>query len=258
MDNATPSRKLTCVIIDDEPLALDLLAGYCAQVPYLELKGQFHDALVGLAFVQDNPVDVVFVDIHMPRITGLQLVQLLPSPGPKVIFTTAYDQYAVQSYELSAADYLLKPIAFERFVQAVNKVRQAPASAPAMPAVVPALTPAPAETAPVPVAPDAMFVKNEHRLQRVAFNDILYIEGMKEYLMIYTLGSKILTLQSFKRVEEVLPPDRFARIHKSYIVALNHIEHVERSKVQVAGRLLPIGDTYRDSFAATIRAYNLL
>ncbi|AYA38395.1 DNA-binding response regulator [Hymenobacter oligotrophus] len=257
MDNATPSRKLTCVIIDDEPLALDLLAGYCAQVPYLELKGQFHDALVGLAFVQDNPVDVVFVDIHMPRITGLQLVQLLPSPGPKVVFTTAYDQYAVQSYELSAADYLLKPIAFERFVQAVNKVRQAPATASAAPAAAPPL-PALAETAPVPVVPDAMFVKNEHRLQRVAFNDILYIEGMKEYLMIYTLGSKILTLQSFKRVEEVLPPDRFARIHKSYIVALNHIEHVERSKVQVAGRLLPIGDTYRDSFAATIRAYNLL
>ncbi|UYZ58846.1 LytR/AlgR family response regulator transcription factor [Hymenobacter latericus] len=257
MDNATPGRKLTCVIIDDEPLALDLLAGYCAQVPYLELKGQFHDALVGLAFVQDNPVDVVFVDIHMPRITGLQLVQLLPSPAPRVIFTTAYDQYAVQSYELSAADYLLKPIAFERFVQAVNKVRHVPASVSAVAAPAPP-TPAPIEAAPVPVAPDAMFVKNEHRLQRVAFNDILYIEGMKEYLMIYTLGSKILTLQSFKRVEEVLPPDRFARIHKSYIVALNHIEHVERSKVQVAGRLLPIGDTYRDSFAATIRAYNLL
>ncbi|KAA9331661.1 response regulator transcription factor [Hymenobacter busanensis] len=247
-------RPLTCVIIDDEPLALDLLAGYCEQVPGLELKGQFHDALVALAFVQDHPVDIVFVDIHMPRITGLQLVQLLPKPGPHVIFTTAYNQYAVQSYELSAVDYLLKPIGFDRFLQAVNKVRtQTQAAATPLPAAAP-----PAEAAALPAAPDAMFVKNEHRLQRVAFDDILYIEGMKEYLMIYTEGSKILTLQSFRRVEEVLPPERFARIHKSYIVALNRIEHVERGKVQVAGRLLPIGDTYRDSFNALIKAQNLL
>jgi DNA-binding LytR/AlgR family response regulator len=198
----------------------------------------------------------VFVDIHMPRITGLQLVQLLPTPGPRIIFTTAYDQYAVRSYELSAADYLLKPIAFDRFLQAVNKVRQTtgPAATPAAAAAAPTLPESPA----VQTSADAMFVKNEHRLQRVAFDDILYIEGQKEYLMIYTVGSKILTLQSFRRVEEVLPPERFARIHKSYIVALNHIEHVERGKVQVAGRLLPIGDTYRDAFTATIRAYNLL
>jgi len=243
---------MTCVILDDEPLALDLLADYCAQVPGLELKGQFDDALVGLAFLQDNPVDVVFLDIHMPRLTGLQLTQLLPQPGPRVVFTTAYDQYAVRSYELNATDYLLKPIAFERFVQALQKVRQqlsAPSSSPAP--VVAAL--ASSAVAP-PAAPDAMFVKNENRLQRVAFDDILYIEGMKEYLMIYTTTGKVLTLQSFRRVEEVLPPERFARIHKSFLVALSRIEHVERGKVQVASRLLPIGDTYRDSFAALIRA----
>ncbi|GAB2949835.1 LytTR family DNA-binding domain-containing protein [Hymenobacter coalescens] len=254
MESAKPTRKLSCVLIDDEPLALDVLAGYCAQLPFLELRGQFHDALQALAYVQDHPVDVVFVDIHMPRITGLQLVQLLPRPAPRVVFTTAYDQYAVQSYELSATDYLLKPIAFERFLQAVNKVRAltaAPVSAPA-----PALEAGPAAPA---VAADAMFVKNEHRLQRVAFDDILYIEGMREYLMIYTAESgKILTLQSFRRVEEVLPPQRFARIHKSFLVALNRIEHVERSKVQVAGRLLPVGDAYRDGFMALIRAYNQL
>ncbi|OON70464.1 LytR/AlgR family response regulator transcription factor [Hymenobacter sp. CRA2] len=251
MEPTTPSRKLSCVIIDDEPLALDLLAGYCAQVPFLELRGQFHDALQGLAFVQDNPVDLVLLDIHMPRITGLQFVQLLPAPTPRIIFTTAYDQYAVQSYELSALDYLLKPIAFERFVQAISKARQHAAPAPL------ASAPAP-EPAAVATSPDAMFVKNEHRLQRVAFDDILYIEGMKEYLLICTAGGKILTLQSFRRVEEVLPPERFARIHKSYIVALNRIEHVERGRVQVAGRLLPIGDTYRDAFAALIRAHNQL
>ncbi|RSK37104.1 LytR/AlgR family response regulator transcription factor [Hymenobacter metallilatus] len=246
---------MTCVILDDEPLALDLLADYCAQVPGLELKGQFDDALQGLAYLQDNPVDVVFLDIHMPRLTGVQLAQLLPQPGPRIVFTTAYDQYAVRSYELNAADYLLKPIAFERFVQTVQKLRQQlQPTAPATGA--PAVTAAHSEA--TPTAPDAMFVKNDHRLQRVAFDDILYIEGMKEYLMIYTTTGKVLTLQSFRRVEEVLPPERFARIHKSFLVALSRIEHVERGKVQVAGRLLPIGDTYRDSFNALIKAYNLL
>lgn len=246
---------MTCVILDDEPLALDLLADYCTQVPGLELKAQFDDALQGLAYLQDNPVDVVFLDIHMPRLTGVQLAQLLPQPGPRIVFTTAYDQYAVRSYELNAADYLLKPIAFERFVQTVQKVRQQ--LQPAAPTTAaPAATPTHSEA--TPTAPDAMFVKNDHRLQRVAFDDILYIEGMKEYLMIYTATGKVLTLQSFRRVEEVLPPERFARIHKSFLVALSRIEHVERGKVQVAGRLLPIGDTYRDSFNALIKAYNLL
>ncbi|GAA4014521.1 LytTR family DNA-binding domain-containing protein [Hymenobacter fastidiosus] len=248
---------LTCVILDDEPLALDLLADYCAQVPGLELKGQFDDALAGLAFLQDHPVDIVFLDIHMPRLTGLQLAQLLPAPGPRIIFTTAYDQYAVRSYELNAADYLLKPIAFPRFVQAVQKVRQQLSSTGVLPG-----GPGPAgPTGPVeslPVAPDAMFVKNEHRLQRVAFADILYIEGMKEYLLIYTTTGKILTLQSFRRLEEVLPPERFARIHKSFVVALRCIEHVERGKVQVVGRLLPIGDTYREAFVNLIKPYQQL
>lgn len=244
---------MTCVILDDEPLALDVLADYCAQIPGLELKGQFDDALKGLAFLQDNPVDVVFLDIHMPRLTGVQLAQLLPQPGPRIVFTTAYDQYAVRSYELSAADYLLKPIAFERFLQAVQKVRQQLQGANSGPATAPVA--APTEAGP---PDDAMFVKNEHRLQRVAFDDLLYIEGMKEYLMLYTTTGKVLTLQSFRRVEEVLPPDRFARIHKSFLVALSRIEHVERGKVQVAGRLLPIGDTYRESFNALIKAYNQL
>jgi DNA-binding LytR/AlgR family response regulator len=244
---------MTCVILDDEPLALDLLADYCAQVPGLKLLGQFDEALVGLAFLQDNPVDVVFLDIHMPRLTGLQLAQLLPQPGPRIIFTTAYDQYAVRSYELNATDYLLKPVAFERFVQAVQKVRQQ-----LVPAAPPATLASPASTEVYSTAPDAMFVKNEHRLQRVAFDDILYIEGMKEYLMIYTTTGKVLTLQSFRRVEEVLPPERFARIHKSFLVSMSRIEHVERGKVQVAGRLLPIGDTYRESFAALIRTWQQL
>jgi len=252
-------QRLTCAILDDEPLAGELLADYCAQVPFLELRGQFHDALAGLAFLQDHPVDVVFMDIHMPRLTGIQLVQLLPTPAPRIVFTTAYDQYAVQSYSLNAADYLLKPIAFDRFLQAVAKVRQALPAPTAAAAVTPVAAPEAAVAAPVSAPADAMFVKNEHRLQRVAFDDILYIEGMKEYLLLHTASAgKILTLQCFRRVEEVLPPERFARIHKSFLVALSRIEHVERGKVQVAGRLLPVGDTYRESFGELIRAHNQL
>ena len=256
---------MTCAILDDEPLALDLLADYCAQVPYLELRGQFHDALAGLAFLQDNPVDVVFIDIHMPRLTGVQLVQLLPAPAPRIVFTTAYDQYAVQSYALNATDYLLKPIGFDRFLQAVGKVRQllgATGAAAPLPAIAaPVMRPQATPVAPITASAasiDAMFVKNEHRLQRVAFDDILYIEGMKEYLLLHTTTGNILTLQSFRRVEEVLPPERFARIHKSFMVALSRIEHLERGKVQVAGRLLPVGDTYRESFAELIRTHNQL
>jgi DNA-binding LytR/AlgR family response regulator len=255
-DSPAPARVLTCVIVDDEPLATAVLARYCGQLPFLRLVGTFHEALAALAFLQTTPVDLVLLDIEMPGLTGMQLAQILPtSHGPRIILTTAYDQYAVQGYELGVADYLLKPIAFQRFVQAVTRVHQSLGAALPVPVAAAASEP----PAGLPAAPEAMFVKNEHRLQRVAFDDILYVEGMKEYLMIYTSdGGKILTLQSFKRVEEVLPPQRFARIHKSFLVALSRIEHVERARVQVAGRALPVGDAYRDAFMELIRTHNLL
>ncbi|KAA9325321.1 response regulator transcription factor [Hymenobacter busanensis] len=255
LDSPAAARVLTCVIVDDEPLATAVLTRYCGQLPFLNLVGTFHEALSALAFLQTTPVDLVLLDIEMPGLTGMQLAQILPAGHrPRIILTTAYDQYALQGYELGVADYLLKPIAFQRFVQAVTRVHQSLAASP-----LPPPAPVSADSAPQPAAPDAMFVKNEHRLQRVAFDDILYVEGMKEYLMIYTVdGGKILTLQSFRRVEEVLPPHRFARIHKSFLVALGRIEHVERSRVQVAGRPLPVGDAYRDAFMELIRTHNLL
>ncbi|GAA4371545.1 LytTR family DNA-binding domain-containing protein [Hymenobacter koreensis] len=259
-DSPVSARVLSCVIVDDEPLATAVLQRYCAQLPFLQLVATFHDALSALAFLQSTAVDLVLLDIEMPGLTGMQLAQVLPTDRkPRIILTTAYNQYAVQGYELGVADYLVKPIAFQRFVQAVTRVHQSSTAAPLVPAAPAAVAAEPAQSTPVQTMADAMFVKNEHRLQRVAFDDILYIEGMKEYLMIYTAdGGKILTLQSFRRVEEVLPPQRFARIHKSFVVALPRIEHVERGKVQVAGRLLPVGDAYRDAFMALIRAYNQL
>lgn len=247
--SAPTPRALTCVIVDDEPLATAVLGRYCAQLPFLHLVATFHDSLAALAFLQTTPVDIVLLDIDMPGLSGVQLAQILPAggPRPRLLFTTAHERYALQGYELGVADYLLKPIAFPRFAQALARLQQQlqlPAAATESSAAAPA---------------EAMFVKHEHRLQRVAFEDLLYVEGCKEYLLLHTAdGNRILTLQSFRRVEEVLPPQRFARIHRSYLVALSRIEHVERSKVQVAGQLLPIGDAYREEFLALIRQSNQL
>ncbi|UOR05291.1 LytTR family DNA-binding domain-containing protein [Hymenobacter aerilatus] len=247
MESSSAVRRLSCVLIDDEPLALDVLAGYCAQLPFLTVQAQFHEATAALAYLRTQPVDVVFLDIQMPGLNGLHLAQLLPAPAPRIIFTTAYDQYAVRSYELNATDYLLKPVAFERFVQAVSKVYSGPGrSEPALP------------TLPIEPPPEAILVRHEGQLRRVAFSEIQYIEGRKEYLLLHTTQGRLLTLQSFRRAEEVLPPTRFVRIHRSYLIALAHIEYLERGRVRVAGQFLPIGDTYREAFLERLRGYEQL
>jgi len=244
MEPASSPRPLSCVLIDDEPLALEVLANYCARVPFLVVQGQFHDPLAALAFLQAQPVDLVVLDIHMPALTGVHLAQLLPTPSPRLIFTTAHAQYAVRSYELNATDYLLKPVAFERFLQALAKVYPASMA----PQVAPAL---PSSVAPV----EALLVRQGAQLRRVAFSEILYLEGRKEYLLLHTTQGKLLTLQSFRRAEEILPADRFVRIHRSFLIALDHVHHVERGHVQVGGQLLPIGDRYRETLLERLRAY---
>ncbi|HEX8425280.1 LytTR family DNA-binding domain-containing protein [Hymenobacter sp.] len=242
METTPIRRPLTCAIVDDEPLALNVLAEYCAQVPFLALKGQFREALAAVEFLQDNPVDIVFLDIHMPRLTGLQLARLLPVPAPRIIFTTAHAEYAAESYDLPALDYLLKPIRFERFVLATHRARAALAPVGA------GATAEPAEN-----LNDALFVRQDNRLRRVLVADLYYAEGQKEYLMLYTAAGKLLTLQSFRGLEELLPPGRFVRIHKSYLISLRHLEFVERTRVQVHGTSLPIGETYREAFLEHLR-----
>ncbi|MBB4599927.1 DNA-binding LytR/AlgR family response regulator [Hymenobacter luteus] len=242
MEPTGARRPLTCLLVDDEPLALNVLAEYCAQVPFLELKGRFHEALAAVEFLQGTPVDLVFLDIHMPRLSGLQLAQLLPQPAPRIIFTTAHAQYAAASYELPALDYLLKPVRFERFVQAAHRAQAA-------------LRPA---AAPTPIGPaehpdEALFIRQDGRLHRVPVADLYYAEGQKEYLMLYSAAGRLLTLQSFRGLEEQLPPGRFVRIHKSYLINLRHLDFVERHRVQVRGTLLPLGETYRDAFLEQLR-----
>ncbi|HEX3007651.1 MAG TPA: LytTR family DNA-binding domain-containing protein [Bacteroidales bacterium] len=233
--------KIDCIAIDDEPLALDIIKDYALKVPFLNLIQTFDNALESLDFLKQQRVDLLFLDIQMDDLTGIQLLNVIKQK-PLVIFTTAYDKFAIQGYELDALDYLLKPISFERFLRAVDKAYDRLASrhensmdnSPAKPA----------NTA----NDDYIFVKTEFHLEKVRFSDILFIEGMGDYLLIQTPTSKIMTLQNFRKIEEVLPDGRFERVHKSYIVALDKIDRIERNRIYINQKIIPISDTYRKTF----------
>jgi len=223
--------KLGCLIIDDEPNAGQLLQDYISKVPYLTLKGTCFDALEALEFLNHSQTDTIFLDINMPDLTGIELMNILPREQ-KVIFTTAYSEYAIQSYEYNAVDYLLKPITFKRFMMAVNK------AAAAMP------TPAQAE--------EYLFVRTDKKMIRVNLRDILYFEALKEYVCIHTKTQKIVTYKRMKELLERLPA-HFTRIHNSYIINGNHITRVEGNYVLVDDKNLPIGISYRDLFTEFIQ-----
>lgn len=240
---------IRCLVVDDEPLALDILEDYISKIPFLKLVKTTTSAIEALQLVQQDQIDLVFLDVQMPELTGIQFLKIINGKC-QVILTTAYPQYALEGYELNVLDYLLKPIPFDRFYKAVNKVmlqNHGPVSA--------------AEPAPVPVvvnnAPEFIFVKTEHKIQKIYLDDILYIEGLKDYISIFTPAERVITLQNMKKMEEVLPAGRFIRVHKSYIVSLDKIESIERSRITICQKVIPIGDTYRDHFFKLIEAKNV-
>lgn len=244
---------LRCLIVDDEPLAHAILSDYVRKVPFLELVGATTSPIDALTRVQRGEVDLVFLDIQMPELTGMQFLKIARSSGERchVILTTAYADYALKGYEHDVIDYLLKPISFERFFRAVQKAHnQTPSATPATNDSVPIVPPhtPPSQPGPTASQPDFIFVKTEYRLQRVGFDDILYCEGLKDYVSIYTPTERILALQTMKALDEKLPGDRFVRVHKSYIVPLSRIESVERNRIYIGKAVIPIGDTYRDAF----------
>jgi DNA-binding LytR/AlgR family response regulator len=244
---------LKCIAVDDEPLALDIIADYVAKVPFLELVKSTESAIEAMQLVQEGNIDLVFLDIQMPELTGIQFLKIAGNKA-SYILTTAYSQYALESYDLNVSDYLLKPIAFDRFYKAVEKVRnqyQKQETAVATPAPEPA--PAPA-AAPIQ---DFIFVKTEHKIQKIELDDILYIEGLKDYISIFTRSERVITLQNMKKMEETLPKDNFIRVHKSYIIAVDKIESIERSRIAIAGKTIPVGDTYRDAFFKLIDSRNV-
>lgn len=266
---------LTCIIVEDEPLARNLLTQYIMKMPALTLHQAFSNPLEAMAFLRNTPTDILFLDIQMPEITGITLLKVLQKK-PIVILTTAYSEYAIEGYELDVTDYLLKPITFERFLKAVEKATQRIIS-----------------TQPNTISGEKIaekrldteggdsnvheemkseqignasenagfqpfiFVKDGTKLVKVRLHDILYIEGLKDYVTIYTKQKKIVTLQRLKVLETQLPENQFIRIHNSYIVSLEAIDIVHKERVQIGNAFLPISDTYRKAFKEFIERNNI-
>jgi len=242
--------ELKCIAIDDEPLALEIITAYIEKVPFLKLLRTFDNAIDSIDFLRKNKVDLMFLDIEMESLSGIQLIHALKEK-PVVIFTTAYDSYAVEGFELDAADYLLKPISFERFVKSVDKVYNKFVSPKSR-------TDSPAQTPKVGSQGNFIFVKTENRLQKVAFSEILYIEGQGDYLKIVTTTARIMTLQNFKKFEETLPKENFIRVHKSYLVAMNKIESISRNRIKIGNTLIPVSDSYKNAFFDAVARNGLL
>jgi len=232
--------NITCLIVEDEPLARNLLTDYVRKIPYLTLIKACSGPLEAMEELRKNPVDLLFLDVQMPEITGISFLKSLQKK-PFVVLTTAYSQYALEGYELDVTDYLLKPITFERFVKAVDKVSQRLTS-PA--AIISSSVDKNASEA----VPSYIFVKDGTKLVKVRLEDILFVEGLKDYVTIHTKQQKVISLQRMKVLEDQLPADRFIRIHNSYIISLNAIDSVHKDKVQIGTAHIPIGDTYKKSF----------
>lgn len=237
--------KIGCIAIDDEPLALEIIQDYCSRIPFLELKSTFDNAVDSIEYIRNNNPDLIFLDIQMEELSGIQLLHSLKN-RPYVIFTTAYDSYAIQGFELDVVDYLLKPISFERFLKAADKVYEK-MQADRL------LKERPSTESPHPSSGDNyFFIKTETRMEKLLYADVLYIEGMGDYWRIVTTNKRIMTLLNYKKLEELLPPGQFMRVHKSFIVAIDKIENVERNRIRIADRLIPVGETYREQFFALI------
>jgi two-component system LytT family response regulator len=244
---------IRCLVVDDEPLALNILEDYISKMPFLQLVKSTTNPIEALTLVQDGAADLVFLDVQMPELTGIQFLKISNGKA-KVILTTAYPQYALEGYELDVVDYLLKPIAFDRFYKAVQKVQGIlqPATKPAPPA-----EHIQQQQQQQDFMNDFIFVKTEHKIQKVYLHDILFIEGLKDYISIFTTTERIITLQNMKKMEDALPEKYFIRVHRSYIVSLDKIDSIERSRIFIGDKVIPVGDTYRDEFFKIIDGKNV-
>ena len=229
--------NIKCAIIDDEPLAVELLVSYVKKIPFMELNGKYSNAVDAMKGIAENPVDIVFLDIQMPELNGLELSRMLPETT-RVVFTTAFEQYALDGYRINALDYLMKPISYAEFLEACNKalqwykmVRQV--------------------EEPKAAEATSIFVKSEYKLLQIDLDDIRYIEGLKDYVKIYTEQSQhpILSLMNMKAIEQMLPSSRFIRVHRSFIVQKSKIREIDRNRIVYDKDLyIPIGDSYKQAF----------
>lgn len=222
--------QIKCIIVEDEPLAAKVLADYISDVPFLMLQGKFKDAILATEYLQDNHTDLIFLDIHLPKLKGLAFLKTLANP-PAVIITTAYHQYAVEGFNLNVTDYLLKPFEFERFLTAVNKVKAMH------------VLKQPAENK---EDKNYLFLTVQKKRVKILFADIIYIESQREYIKIVTVKSEYLSKMSTNEIENILPANLFKRIHRSFIVSVNRIESYTADTVEVNGISVPVGRGYRD------------
>jgi two-component system response regulator LytT len=227
---------ITTIAIDDEPLALHLVAGYIEKTPGLKLIGKFDNPIDAAEFLTGTVVDLIFVDIQMPDLSGIEFTRLMEK-GPKVIFTTAFEKYALEGYKLEIVDYLLKPFSYEEFLVAVHKVQKLLSLEQKVPAK-------------VDVNNEFLFLKSDYKIKRINFNDILYIEGLKDYIKVYTQNAPkpVLSLTSLKLLESKLPDNKFMRVHRSFIVNLEKIDTIERSRIIFGKEYIPVSDQYKDRF----------
>ncbi len=220
---------ISCIIVEDEPLAMKRTKSYVLKLPFLNLLSTFNNGMDALVYLKSNKVDLIFLDINMGEMSGIQLLEAGKIKS-HVIIITAYQEYALKGYELSVTDYLMKPYTFERFVQAVERVQGNLSKEEAT------------------NDKDFIFVKTEYRLEKVLLNEILYIEGMGDYRRIHTTDKRIMTLQTFKEFEQQIPQNIICRVHKSYMVSLNKIDSVERDRIKIKDTIIPISETYKKPF----------
>jgi DNA-binding LytR/AlgR family response regulator len=228
--------KLRTIAIDDEPLALKLVSDYIQKTPFLELAGVFDNPLDAIDFLSNHEVELIFVDIQMPDLTGIEFARSLEG-NRKVVFTTAYEKYALEGFKLNAVDYLLKPFGYEEFLRSAGKALK--------------IIELEANSTPTIEANNQfLFLKSEYKIRRINFNDILFIEGLKDYIKVYTTGEDkpLLSLNSIKSLEQKLPEEKFMRVHRSFIVNLDKIETIERSRIIFGKTYIPVSDQYKAKF----------
>ncbi len=234
---------MNCIIIDDEPLAISVIESYCEDLGNIQVLGSFTNAIDAMDILREKKVDLIFSDIEMPQINGIEFIKSIDNK-PLFIFTTAYPEYALDGFELNAVDYLVKPIPFSRFLKAVNRAKE----------LVELRKPAPKEKNVIPAYgtsrnTEFIFVKSEYENIKIVLDDIKFVQGLKDYLKIHTNRNKpILTLMSFKHLMSQLPPDHFVRVHRSFVVNISKIKAVQKSKVVIDDIRIPIGESFRTDF----------
>jgi two-component system, LytTR family, response regulator len=237
--------KINCIAIDDEPIALEVINHHASKIPFLNMTATVRNPYDAMELFHNKKIDLIFLDIQMPELTGFEFLRTL-SVKPMVIFTTAYPNFALESYDMDAIDYLMKPIPFERFLKAVNKAKQKLM-----------LTSENTEAKVNHNTNDFMFIKTEYKTIKLFLDDILYVESVKDYVAFQLKDEKIMTLLSIKSVESFLPKADFVRVHRSFIVAFNKINGIERNNILIGKKMIPIGDNYKDSFKLLVEGKRL-